>query len=125
MFSFPDPAKSPTRHKTWCRVVKTMRADFVYKKTSSFLCSDHFDPGQIENYTRIQMDKARGVKTMKWLPIKDAVPSVSLLPPRPRPPMCSPSSTVPRKAAANRNRRRVSIKKFASVMFYDLGLDIT
>ena len=104
VFSWPNPDRSPARHKAWTCIVSTTRADFVYKKTSSFLCSDQFDRSNV-------LQREMGL-TAKWMLATGAVPSTRLLPRKPQQvppaPIGSVKTPAPRSAFQTRERKRVS-----------------
>ena len=110
VFSWPNPDRSPERHKTWTRVVSFTRANFQYNKSSSFLCSDHFDGTQFESTNSMQ--RQMGI-TKKWKLGPGAVPTTSLFPPRHSPlsvmtsPVPDKTPKAPRSAFQKRERKRV------------------
>ena len=128
LFTWPKPDKSPERHKAWTKVVETTRSNFVYNEQSSFLCSDHFESTQFDPSNA--MKRKMGL-TKSFRLAGGAVPSSSLLPPRPthsaesslalqtpRPThsaentsqsrLGSQTPTTPRVAYQKRERKRVS-----------------
>ncbi|XP_064629041.1 uncharacterized protein LOC135488380 [Lineus longissimus] len=89
---FPDRADDSRRVKAWCRVVSHSRSDFVWTKNAVSICSEHFHDDMTNNVSR-QMQKemlakayqkdAKDIK-VNWSLADDAIPSVSLLPSKPK-----------------------------------------
>ncbi|XP_076056687.1 uncharacterized protein LOC143034473 isoform X2 [Oratosquilla oratoria] len=129
VFGFPKPDKEPARFAKWVRVVKHTRANFTYHPASSFICADHFPEESIANLTKIRLLREQNPHDKTpWKLVPDAVPLISMLPPRPRPgsslkstPVAGTSMTsslanhnhitvrsIPgRPAAAKRERKRI------------------